>query len=91
MLDRIQDSHKALIVDFSSVPFLDSTGANMIEGLARKARKRSVAIWLTGASGEIQRVFATHGLEPPVVHYATTVGEAVAELRDAAANKQKAV
>ena len=30
VLDRIQDSHKALIVDFSAVPFLDSTGANMI-------------------------------------------------------------
>src|SRR5690606_33725077 len=29
VLDRIQDSHKALIVDFSAVPFLDSTGANM--------------------------------------------------------------
>ena len=26
VLDRIQDTHKALIVDFSAVPFLDSTG-----------------------------------------------------------------
>ena len=40
VLDRIQDSHKALVVDFSAVPFLDSTGANMIEGLAHKAHKR---------------------------------------------------
>ncbi|MEX4010401.1 STAS domain-containing protein [Neoaquamicrobium sediminum] len=32
MLDRIEDSHKALIVDFSAVPFLDSTGANMMKG-----------------------------------------------------------
>ncbi|MEQ3626186.1 MAG: SulP family inorganic anion transporter [Tateyamaria sp.] len=90
VLDRIQDTHKALIVDFSSVPFLDSTGANMIEGLTHKARKRGVAIWLTGASREIQRVFATHGLEPPAVRYATTVDKAVAEMRDSATNEWEA-
>ncbi len=39
VLDRIQDTHKALIVDFSGVPFLDSTGANVMEGLARKAHR----------------------------------------------------
>jgi len=89
VLDRIQDTHRALIVDFSSVPFLDSTGAHMIEGLAHKAHKRGVALWLTGASREIQRVFATHGLEPPVVHYATTVDEAVAEVRNAAATQRE--
>ncbi|MFX0543367.1 SulP family inorganic anion transporter [Roseovarius sp. S4756] len=90
VLDRIQDIHKALIVDFSSVPFLDSTGANMIEGLAHKAQNRGVALWLTGASREIQHVFATHGLEPPTVHYATTIDEAVAEVRDAAVTEREA-
>lgn len=90
VLDRIQDTHKALIVDFSSVPFLDSTGANMIEGLAQKAQKRGAALWLTGANREIQRVFATHGLEPPMVCYARTVDEAVAEVRDAAATQRAA-
>ena len=50
VLDRIQDSHRVLIVDFSAVPFLDSTGARMIEGLAHKAHRRGVALWLTGAS-----------------------------------------
>lgn len=90
VLDRIQDTHKALIVDFSSVPFLDSTGANMIEGLACKAQKRGVALWLTGASEEIQRVFITHGLEPPVVYFATTVEEAVAQVRYAAVTGREA-
>lgn len=81
VLDRIQDSHKALIVDFSAVPFLDSTGANMIEGLAHKAQKRGVALWLTGASRDIQRVFVTHGLKRPLVQYAPTVEDALAQLR----------
>lgn len=77
VLDRIQDSHKALIVDFSGVPFLDSTGANMIEGLAHKAHKRGVALWLTGASRDIRRVFVRHGLKRPVVRYAATIDDAL--------------
>jgi SulP family sulfate permease len=82
VLDRIQDNHKALIVDFSSVPFLDSTGANMIEGLAYKAHRRGVALWLTGASRDIRRVFLTHGLKKPLVRYAATVEDALAAFRE---------
>lgn len=77
VLDRIQDSHQALIVDFSAVPFLDSTGANMIEGLSRKAQKRGVTLWLSGASRDIRDVLITHGLKKPLVHYAATIDEAV--------------
>jgi len=82
VLDRIQDSHRALIVDFSAVPFLDSTGANMIEGLAHKAHKRGVSLWLTGASQEIRHVLVTHGLREAFVHYAATIEDAVASLPD---------
>lgn len=77
ILDRIQDHHKALILDFASVPFLDSTGANMIEGLAKKADRRHVAVWLTGTSADIRRVLLTHGLTEPAVRYAVTIEEAV--------------
>ncbi|MGP9789449.1 SulP family inorganic anion transporter [Roseinatronobacter sp. NSM] len=80
VLDRIQDTHKALIVDFSAVPFLDSTGANMIEELAHKAQKRGATLWLTGASRDIRRVFLMHGLRKPMVRYAVSVDAAIAEL-----------
>lgn len=82
VLDHIQDSHKVLIVDFSSVPFLDSTGANMIEGLAHNARRHGVALWLTGASRDIRRVFLTHGLKKPLVHYAASVEDALKAMPD---------
>jgi SulP family sulfate permease len=83
VLDRIQDGHKALIVDFSAVPFLDSTGANMIEGLAHKAHKRGIAFWLTGANRDIRRLFLTHGLKRPLVKYASTVEDAMSSFRTA--------
>lgn len=81
VLDRIKDTHKALVIDFSAVPFLDSTGAHMIEELAHKARKRGVVMWLTGASRDIQRVLVTHDLKRPLVRYAATVDAALAEIR----------
>ena len=90
VLDRIQDTHKALIIDFSSVPFLDSTGANMIVGLAQKAQKQGVAVWLTGASRDILRVFVTHGLNRPLVHYAATVDEVLDLLREDASSDRDA-
>lgn len=83
VLDRINDEHKTLIVDFSNVPFLDSTGANMIEGLAHKARKYDVDLWLTGASRDIRRAFITHGLKRPLVRYAASVDDALAKVRGA--------
>ncbi len=36
VLDRISDSYKTFVIDFEDVSFLDSTGANMIEGLVQK-------------------------------------------------------
>ncbi len=39
-----------LIIDFSAVPFVDSTGAKTMEGLAHKAAQRGVGVTLTGMS-----------------------------------------
>ncbi len=90
VLDRIQDRHKALIVDFSSVPFLDATGANMIKGLAHKAHKCGVTLWLSGASRDIRRVFINHGLKKPLVHYTSTVDKAVLAIRSGTTTEIKA-
>ncbi|MFC3570783.1 SulP family inorganic anion transporter [Paracoccus simplex] len=81
VLDRIQDGFRVLVVDFSAVPFLDSTGANMIEGLAHKARRRGIALWLTGTSRDMRRVLLTHGLRRPLARYAPTVEEALRRRR----------
>lgn len=83
VLDRIQDNQKALVVDFSAVPFLDSTGANMIEGLAHKAHKHGVTLWLTGTTRDIRRVLLKHEIKRPLVRYAATVEAAISALQRA--------
>ena len=85
VLDNIQDDARRLVVDFSAVPFLDSTGANMIEGLAHKAHRKGVELWLTGTRRDIRRVLLTHGLRRPLAHYAPTVSDALSRNRDGVA------
>ncbi|RWR15326.1 SulP family inorganic anion transporter [Paenirhodobacter populi] len=76
ILDRIQDRHRAFVLDLSAVPFLDSTGANMIEGLAQKARQKGVAFWISGARPAARRTLLIHGLRPPHCRYATSIAAA---------------
>ena len=84
VLDRIADTHRLLVVDLASVPFLDSTAANTIEGLAHKARRRHVEVYLTGTNHDVRRELFAHGIKPPLVHYAATVEEAVRKGKAAA-------
>lgn len=64
-------------------------GANMIEGLAQKAHKQGVDLWLTGAGRDIQRVFVTHGLKRPVVHYAASIEDALSAVTDASRDERE--
>ncbi|WBL33357.1 SulP family inorganic anion transporter [Sinirhodobacter sp. HNIBRBA609] len=80
VLDRIADTHRALIVDFGAVPFLDSTAAHTIEGLAHKAARRGVQLYLTGTTHQIREDLFLHGLKPPMVHYANRIEDAVRKL-----------
>ncbi|MBM3541150.1 MAG: STAS domain-containing protein [Alphaproteobacteria bacterium] len=81
VLERIHDSHKALVVDFSAVPFVDATAANTMGGLARSAARRNVALILTGTSAAVRKDLEAHGLAPPAVGYAPTIQAALRGIR----------
>jgi SulP family sulfate permease len=72
-LERISDSYRVLVLDFSAVTLIDSSAANMIAGLARKARRRDVAIWVTGTSPALRRDLLSHGVRPPLARFASSV------------------
>jgi SulP family sulfate permease len=84
VLDRIQDTHKSLIVDFSAVPFLDSTGANVMEGLAHKTARRGVRLFVAGANPDIRRALSAHGVRAPAVTFTSSTAEALSQCRAAA-------
>jgi len=80
-LDRIGDEHRVLVIDLAGVTLVDSSAANMLEGLARKARRRGVAVYLTGATPALRRDLLAHGLRPPEVRYARSIGAGLAAAR----------
>ncbi len=90
VLDRIADAHKALVLDFTGVPFIDSSAANTLHGLARKADRARVRVVLSGASTGVRRDLLTHGVRPPLVTFASTIEEAVETAHAALARSDEA-
>ncbi|MBI1361695.1 MAG: STAS domain-containing protein [Alphaproteobacteria bacterium] len=76
VVEQISDHHRVLIIDFSAVPFIDSTAAHTIEGLARKAVRKGVEVHLSGTSQTVRRDLVVHGLKPPLVQYEKSIAEA---------------
>lgn len=78
VLERIADTHRALVVDFAHAALVDSTAIHTIEGLVGHARRKRVTVILTGAPPALLSQFEAHGLIPPMVEHADSVQQGVA-------------
>ena len=87
VLDRIEATLKALVIDMSAVPVLDSTAAVTIAGLARKARRQGVKLYISGASPEVRHELMLHGARPPLVNFKRSIGNALTAFRRRQAEK----
>ena len=81
VLDGIADRQKSFVVDFSAVPFLDSTAANAMGRVAARARRQGIRLFITGASPAVRRALITHGVSPPRARFRETVERAVADIK----------
>jgi len=90
VLDRIADQHKAFVIDFSAVPFIDSTAANTIEGIARKAHRSGVLLLISAASPAIRKTLAAHGITPPAIPFEPSIEAALAAAHAAIARPAEA-
>ena len=77
VLDRIAETRSDVIVDLSAVPFIDSTAAETIKGLAQKAQRRGLIFTLTGTTHEMRVELFMQGIKPPLAHYETTIEKAL--------------
>ena len=81
VLDAIMERQKAFVVDFATVPFLDSTAANAISRIAAKARRQGIPFFVTGASPAVRRALLTHGVRPPRAKFRESIARAVADIK----------
>jgi SulP family sulfate permease len=78
VLESTNDRRKALVVDFSAVPFLDSTAANTIAGVARKSMQHGAPVTISGASASVRQSLQAHGVVAPLADYSASIDDAVA-------------
>lgn len=79
VLDRIADQRKAFVIDLAAVPFVDSTAANVIAGIGRKAERHGVRLFITGAAAPVRRALLRAGARRPQVRYLPQIDDAVRE------------
>lgn len=77
VLDRIASHPRAYIIDFTEVPFLDSSAARMIAVLTQKLRRGGGQVYLTGADGAKGKMLGALGVQSPMVIFHSTVTDAV--------------
>ncbi len=65
VLDHIAARHRNFILDCSGILLMDSTGANVIEGLVHKAERSGVTVFITGAAPELRKLLKTHEIREP--------------------------
>jgi SulP family sulfate permease len=85
VLDRIADRHTNLVLDCSAVRYIDSSAANVLEGVVRKAKRAGVRVVLSGVSPQARRMLFAHGVRPPQVRYKHSTESALKALREASA------
>lgn len=61
-LDQIVEQQRAFVVDFTDVPFIDSSGARSFELLAHKMARKDETLYLIGARPEVAKVLQKAGV-----------------------------
>ncbi len=69
VLDRIAEAPRALVLDMSAVPLIDSSGARGFHRLADRARRKGGQLYLVGLTHKLRRQLEAQGLREPEVLY----------------------
>jgi SulP family sulfate permease len=81
VLDRIGDRPEAFVLDFTSVPLVDSTAANALGSFVRSLRSSGTLVYFAGTTSTVQGMLLRAGLTEPLVRYEPTSQAAAAHWR----------
>lgn len=87
VLDQIADTPQGFAVDFTDVPFIDSSGARSFDLLAHKTARKGGKLFFTATNAEVRAMLQSHGLREPRVTYLDDIAAVEAVL--AAARQEK--
>jgi sulfate permease, SulP family len=80
-LERINEVPRAFILDFTQVPFVDSSAAHALHGFLKKVASQGAPVYLTGASAHVRRELIRNGIKKPDVRYGQSVESCIAAIK----------
>jgi SulP family sulfate permease len=69
VLERIAEAPRAIVLDMSEVPLIDSSGARSFHRLAERARRRGGQLYLVGLPDPLRRELELQGVHQPEVRF----------------------
>ncbi|MFA5950170.1 MAG: SulP family inorganic anion transporter [Hyphomicrobium sp.] len=78
VLDRLGAQPKAFVLDFASVPLVDTTAAKVLERFVHKLRSSGTEVYFTAARKNVRRTLLIAGLREPMVRYVSSIEDALA-------------
>ncbi|TVP74022.1 MAG: STAS domain-containing protein [Rhodobacteraceae bacterium] len=76
-LDRVAEQPHVLVVDFSNVPFVDTSGAHSFATLAAKLARQNCTLVISGAQPEIRKVLRSQLRHYKNIRYRPTIDAAL--------------
>jgi SulP family sulfate permease len=76
VLDRIADGHRNLVLDCTGIQFIDTSGANMLAGVIRKAQRGGVRVYVVSDRPELRLMLSHHEPHGDDIVFTTTLNEA---------------
>ena len=61
-------------MDFTDVPFMDSSGARSFELLAHKVARKGGQLYLVGCRDDVKKTLTAQGAREPLVRFLPTLG-----------------
>ena len=70
--EMLKSTTKNIVLDFSSVSFMDSSGIGVVIGRYKNIKKLNGKAFITGASAQIKRILEMSGILKIIPAYETT-------------------
>ena len=75
-LDRIGQHPRAFVLDFTDVPFADTSAAKMLASFVGRFAKSGTQVYFCGANFAVRRALLNAGLREPLIRYVSDVAAA---------------
>jgi SulP family sulfate permease len=72
VLERMGETPRVFVLDFTDVPLIDTTAARALVGFVGKLKRAGTKVYFAAARPKVRRALNQAGLKPPLVCFAAS-------------------